>query len=204
MGVVAHKAKAIPQVRPYASRGVFGPVRYGSGGADVVLHPGGLATGICCLDSRGLELLRLVAVLCLITIFVVAFGCGRDGRSVLVLPVDVKHETREFSTPVDEGGEGDTIAKDGFFIIEGTMGFLFFLEYTPERNEFLGFVGGYYTRAENFTIEVWLSNGIKLEPKPMKKPGEGVHSVVPIAFKVPDVPFVSWQARATYTPGSDW
>ena len=78
------------------------------------------------------------------------------------------------------------------------------MEYSSEHNEFHGLAAGYYARSENVTIEVWLSNGIKLEPKPMKKLGKGVHGIVPIAFEAPDVPFESWQARVGYTPGRDW
>ena len=147
-----------------------------------------------------------LALLCLVTALVVSFGCGSDRGSVLDLPVVVKHEAREFSSPVDRGGEGDTIAKDGVFIIESTTAAQILLKYSTERNEFHGAVidGGYFVPPENVTIEVWLSNGIKLEPKPMKKLGKGAHGVVPIAFGAPDVPFESWQARFSYTTRPVW
>ena len=144
--------------------------------------------------------MKTATILFLITALVVAYGCGQED----VHPT-VTYEAREFSTPVAEGREGDTIAKDGYFDYDSSS-VLFFLSYEPEFNEFRGLAGlpGRFKRGETLKVEIWLSNGIKIEADPVRIVEETESGVVLVGIEVPDVPFVSWQARVTYTPGDDY
>ena len=134
--------------------------------------------------------MRTATTLCLLIAALV--GCGDSGYPVPT----VTYEAIEFSAPVAKGGEGDTIAKDGVFNYEFSTTLRAYLKYDPEDNIFHGAVSysGYFVPAKNVRVEVWLSNGWKLEPKPIKSMERGRESVV---FKATDMPFASWQARVS-------
>lgn len=145
--------------------------------------------------------MRTITILCLL--LAILAGCNRTEGLPTPDPATLG-ETRVFTTPEEVGKSGETLSPEGSFD-DTYLGARVSLAYYPADNEFNGAVynlSGFTTW--DVTIEVRLSNGTVLRPKPVKKLKNG--DVVPIVLKASDEPFTSWTGsiRASKWDGNYW
>ena len=131
--------------------------------------------------------MRTITILCLL--LAVLAGCNRTEELPTPDPATLG-ETRVYTVPEEVGKSGETLSPEGSFD-DTYLGARVFLSYYPADNEFKGMVYNVtHFTTRDVTIEVRLSNGTELRPKPLKRLKKG--DFVPIVLKASDEPFTSW------------
>ena len=133
--------------------------------------------------------MRTITILCLL--LAILAGCNRTEGLPTPDPATLG-ETRVFTTLEEVGKSGETLSPEGSF--DDTYVWAHGCPWPTILPTMNSMARSITSRASptvrDVTIEVRLSNGTVLRPKPVKKLKNG--DVVPIVLKASDEPFTSW------------